>query len=139
MKFFETMDLKWQAFLEKNGPTLEKIRKVFANIWKVLKMTGQWVYRLRSIFFAVPVALVAIRLALYNMANLPEQVGINLQVTGEYAQMVDRNIAVMGPLAVTALCLLLTLLSRRMVYPWLISIFSLVLPILIYVTNVFPA
>lgn len=139
MKFFETMDKNWQAFLEKNGPALDKTKKVFVNISKVLKITGQWVYRLRSIFFAVPVALVAIRLALYNMANLPEQVGINLQVTGEYAQMVDRGVAVMGPLAITALCLLLTLVSRRMVYPWLISILSLVVPILIYVTNVFPA
>lgn len=139
MNFFETLDKKWQAFLEKNGPTFDKIKKVFANIWKVLKMTGQWIYRLRSIFFAAPVALVALRLAAYNMANLPEQVGINIQTTGEYALMIDRSAAVMGPLAVTALCILLTLISRRMVYPWLISIFSLVLPILIYVTNVFPA
>lgn len=139
MNFFETLDKKWQAFLEKNGPTLDKVKKFFVNVWRVLKMTGQWIYRLRSIFFAVPVALVALRLAAYNMANLPEQVGINIQTTGEYAQMIDRSAAVMGPLAVTALCILLTLVSRRMVYPWLISIFSLVLPILIYVTNVFPA
>jgi len=30
-------------------------------------------------------------------------------------------------------------LSRRTIYPWIISIFTLVLPILIWITNVFPA
>ena len=53
--------------------------------------------------------------------------------------MVEKGIAVMGPLAVTAACLLLMFLSRRVVYPWLVSIFSLALPLLIYITNVFPA
>lgn len=139
MKFFEDLDEKWRSFLKKNGPTIEKWKKVFSNIWRVLSLTGRWVYRLRSIFLAVPVALVALRLAIYNMANLPDQVGINIQTTGEYAQMVDKGVAVMGPLAVTALCILMMLCSRRMVYPWLISIFSLVLPVLIYITNVFPA
>ena len=38
-----------------------------------------------------------------------------------------------------AACLLLMFLSRRVVYPWLVSIFSLALPLLIYITNVFPA
>lgn len=139
MKFFENLDEKWRLFLKKNGPAIEKIKKIFANIWKVFVMTARWVYRLRSVFLAVPVALVAIRLAIYNTANLPDQVGINIQTTGEYAQMVDKGVAVMGPLAVTALCILMMLCSRRMVYPWLVSIFSLVLPVLIYITNVFPA
>ena len=41
-------------------------------------------------------------------------------------------------LAVTALCLLMMFISRRTIYPWLISIFSLVLPILLIVTNMLP-
>ena len=139
MNIFETMDNKWRLFLTKHGPAIEKTKTVFQNIWTVLKRTGQWIYRLRSIFLAVPVILFALRLAVYNMQNLPEQVGLNILTTGEYAQMINRNIAVMGPLAVTALCILMMFLSRRIVYPWLISLFSLVLPILIYITNVFPA
>ena len=139
MNIFETMDNKWRLFLTKHGPAIDKTKTVFKNIWTVLKRTGQWIYRLRSIFLAVPVILFALRLAVYNMQNLPEQVGINILTTGEYAQMIDRNIAVMGPLAVTALCILMMFLSRRIVYPGLISLFSLALPILIYITNVFPA
>jgi len=48
-------------------------------------------------------------------------------------------VAVMGPLALTALCLVMVFCSKRVVYPWLISIFSLVIPIVIWITNVFPA
>ena len=68
-----------------------------------------------------------------------EQVGILLKETGEYTYMVARDVAVMGPLAVTAACLLLMFCSRRTLYPWLICVFSLVLPILILITNVFPS
>ena len=106
-------------------------KNAFKNLWK-------WVYRLRSVILAVPVALGAIILALHNHANLPETVGINIQATGEYAETVSRSVAVLGPLAVTAVCLLMVFCSRKVLYPWLISLFSLVLPLLIYITNIFP-
>ena len=54
------------------------------------------------------------------------------------AQMISRDLAVLGPLAVTGGCLLLMFCSRRTFYPWIISIFTLVLPILLYLTNVYP-
>lgn len=130
---------KWQNFMNKTQPAREKTGKVFRGIGKVISLVATWVYRLRGVLLAIPVAAIAIRLALDNKERLPEVVGINLQKTGEYAMMVTRNVAVMGPLAVTAVCLLLMFMSRRVLYPWLISIFSLVLPWLIYITNVFPA
>lgn len=103
-----------------------------------LKGICRWIYRLRSLILSIPVALAAVSLAIYNQANLPEMVGINIQATGEYAQMVGKGVAVLGPLAVTAVCLLMMFISRRVIYPWLISLFSLVLPLLIYFTNIFP-
>ncbi len=130
---------KWQNFMNKTQPAREKTGKVFRGTGKVISLVAAWIYRLRGVLLAIPVAAIAIRLALDNKARLPEAVGINLQQTGEYAIMVTRNVAVMGPLAVTAVCLLLMFMSRRVLYPWLISIFSLVLPWLIYITNVFPA
>lgn len=130
---------KWQAFWEKSQPFREKAGEVFGKIGYVLKMTGRWIYRLRGVLMAIPVAAAAISLAQKNMERLPETVGINLLASGEYAYMIPRNVAVMGPLAVTAACLLLMFCSRRVLYPWLISIFTLVLPFLIWVTNVFPA
>ena len=65
--------------------------------------------------------------------------GINLLPNGQYEYLISRSLAVVAPLAVTGVCLLMMWLSRRTIYPWIISIFSLVLPLLIWVTNVFPA
>lgn len=114
---------------ERNG--FEKFLSVWKSIWR-------WVFHLRGIGLVIPVAIVAILLSAYNEVHLPELVGINIQESGEYAQIVSREVAVYGPLGLTGVCLLLTLLSRRILYPWLISVFSLVLPILILFTNNFP-
>ena len=102
-----------------------------------LKTLWKWAYRLRSVILAIPVALGAVFLAIYNQANLPAQVGINLLANGEYAQMVSKGVAVLGPLAVTAVCLLMMFCSRKVLYPWLISLFSLALPLVILFTNAF--
>jgi len=83
--------------------------------------------------------LAALVLASRNMARLPEEVGINLLANGQYEYLIGRGLAVMAPLLVTAVCLVMMWLSRRTIYPWIISIFSLILPWLIYITNVFPA
>ena len=39
------------------------------------------------------------------------------------------------PLIITGICLLMVLCSRRVTYPWLISVFSLAIPILLMVTS----
>ena len=127
-EFLQTVKTVWQKICT----VTDKIANVFRIIWS-------YVYRMRKIIMAVPVMIAAARLAQYNSEALPELVGINLQASGEYSQMITRDLAVLGPVAVTAACLLLMFCSRRTLYPWLISIFSLVLPVLLLVTNVFPA
>ena len=109
------------------------------DIWSVIKMTATWAYKLRSVLLAIPVTVAAIALALKNIGRLPEQVGINLLESGEFSILVSRGVAVMGPLAITALCLLLMFCSKKVLYPWLISVFSLVIPLLLWITNTFPA
>lgn len=103
-----------------------------------LREGWQWVYKLRSILLALPVVAVAIKLAFQNMGRLPEFVGINMQTTGEYAMMIERNVAVFAPLLITAVCLLTMFLSKKVLFPWLVSVFSLVLPLLLWITNIFP-
>ena len=137
-KLQEIMDKCRQGWA-KTKPTRSIIAKVFSVIGKVIKGIFQWIYRLRSLFLAVPVALVALRLAAFNREHLPEMVGIDLQASGQYTYLLDRETVIFWPLVVTGGCLALMILSRRTVYPWIISIFSLVIPILIYVTNIFPA
>ena len=129
-----------QAKVRKRQKTWnEQIWDVLKVIYKIIVGVAKWAFNLRGILMAVPVALVALRLAAWNMVKLPEEVGINLLATGEYQYLVSRGLAVIVPLLVTAACLLMMLFSRRTIYPWIISIFSLVLPLLIWVTNVFPS
>ena len=117
----------------------QQVAMVFQKMAYVFTLTGKWVYLLRSVLLAIPVLVCAGALAMRNMRLLPASVGMNLLASGEYQLMVTRNVAVLAPLAVTAVCLLLMFCSKKVLYPWLISVFSLALPILIWVTNVFPA
>ena len=117
----------------------DKTEKKNKTAWDVVKGIAKIIYKLRSFFLSIPVIIAAVALAMRNTRILPNSVGINLLPTGDYQWMVARNVAVLGPMAITAVCLLMMFCSRRVVYPWLISIFSLAIPLLIWVTNVFPA
>ena len=114
-------------------------RSTFRKIWDVIRILCLAVYRLRSVFMAIPVILVALRLAAYNSEHLPLLVGLNLQTTGEFAKTISRQTAVTFPLFLTGGCLVLTFLSKKSLYPWLISIFSLAIPIMLLITNMYPA
>ena len=109
------------------------------NINSLISFIGNVLFRLRKIVLAVPVVYWALKLAFYNREHLPEQVGLNIQSSGEFAQMISRDMAVMGPLGLTAACLLLMFCSRKAMYPWAISVFTLVLPLLILFSNLYPA
>ena len=118
---------------------MEKTVNVLKAIGRVLASIGKWIYRLRGLFMAIPVVLAALYLATQNMAKLPDEVGINLLENGQYEYLISRGLAVLAPLVVTGVSLVMMFLSRRTIYPWIISIFTLVLPLLIYITNIFPA
>ena len=122
---------------EATGKTDFKTTLVKINT--LINFIGMTLFRLRKIVLSVPVVYAALKLAIYNRENLPEQVGINLQSSGAFQQMITRDMAVMGPLGLTAACLLLMFCSRKAMYPWAISVFTLALPILILVTNLYPA
>lgn len=115
----------------------------FAAGWKrfesILGKIIMVCYHLRKIVMAVPVVLAALRLAAYNTAHLPDQVGLFLQNNGSFSQMIDKSLAVTGPLVLTCACLFLMQFSRRAMYAWFISIFTLTLPVLLLVSNIYPA
>lgn len=123
---------RWNRFW---APAMPVIKKVGHIVYQI----GLWIYRLRAVIMAIPVVVLALRLARMNYGLLPETVGIGLQANGAYAYLVTKQVAVYGPLAVTALCLLMVALSKKTIYPWIISLFSLALPVVILLINVFPA
>ena len=108
-----------------------KIKRVIGTIVK-------WLYRLRGVFLAIPVVYAALEIAKYNMEHLPQIVGINLQSSGAFADTITREFAVYGPLGLTAACLVLMLCSRKVMYPWAISILTLILPFLLLLSNRYP-
>jgi len=137
MQFIEKIKEIWHSFTE--SAFVQKTGLVLKKIGYVLALTFKWAYKLRSVLLAIPVAVVAGALAIRNMQRLPTEVGINILANGEYQWMISRNMAALAPLAVTAVCLLLMFCSKKVLYPWLISLFSLVLPLVIWLTNVFPS
>ena len=135
----ESISKKWEAFVEKVSPTFEKIGDFIGKVWAKTRIIWSFIVKFKQFILAIPVAAGAVILALRNMAALPKQVGIGLQLDGTFDFVIPRGIAVLGPIAATALCLLLMLCSKRVLTPWLVSVFSLVLPLLIWITNCYPA
>ncbi len=124
---------------KRSSGALDKILNVFAAIGNFLRSVGEWIFKLRKIILSVPVIWFSISLALNNLSQLPDLVGLNLQASGAYALTISKGLAVVGPLGISAACLLLMLCSRKVLYPWLISMFTLILPVLILFMNTYPA
>ena len=121
---------------EKKEKDEEKEKSLF-------KLICEWIFKLRSVFLAIPVVCAAIILAVENAAKLPAKLLLYVPVSQQAlltskAIEFSRDTAVYFPLAVTGLCLVFMFCSRRTVYPWLISIFTLVLPIFFRFISVFP-
>lgn len=89
-----------------------------------LKALWKWAIRLRSIPLAIPVIVVMVILALRSAAVLPD-----VMLIGTYE--LTKDVAVFGPVIATSVCLLMMFISKRVVYPWVISLFTLALPIFI--------
>ena len=118
---------------------LEKLGEGICNLGSFLKKHWRWSLELRKVIMALPVVAAMLYLADQCRERLPEMVGINFLTNGEFERFVERETAISGTMTITILCLVCMALSRKTIYPWLISIFSLVLPILLIVTNMFPA
>lgn len=123
---------------EKKSP-FAKAKTAVGKTNSVINFILVWLFRLRKFVMAAPIVYYALKIAEYNREHLPEQVGLNLQATGEFAQTISRNLAVMGPLGLTLGCLVLMFFSRKATYSWAIAAFSLALPILLLLSNVYPA
>lgn len=117
----------------------QKAKAVLKKTDYVISIIVNVLYKLRKVFMAAPVVYYAVKLALYNDEHLPSVVGVNLQANGVFGELLSHELAVMGPLAVTGVCLVLMFLSRKSMYAWAISIFSLALPIVLLLSNRYPA
>ena len=139
MDFRDRFLIFWQKFIARVQVILSCLRRFFAKTANILEKIILWFSKFKKIIAAIPVAVGAIILALYNMGNLPKVVGINLLENGSFTYQIPRGIAVFAPVAVTSICLLLMFCSRRILTPWFVSMVSLLIPVIILITNIFPA
>lgn len=130
---------KQSAFVTKWKDGVKKFRSVTDPIDRVMATIGKVLFHMRKIFLTVPVVLLAMEVFRYAKENLPQEVGLLLQENGQFKYLLDRNTAMSCCLAVTGACLLLMYMSRKTIYPWLITVFSLILPLFLIVSNIFPA
>ena len=134
----EAMDkAKFKEFMEK--PWVQKTKQFFKKTGVVLKQTAKWCYQLRNLLLSVPVLVCAVVLAIRNSKLLPKAVGLGLRSNGEYLVRLSRSAAVLLPLVVTCLCVVMIFCSKKVLHPWLVSLFSLVLPLVIWFSCTFPA
>lgn len=103
----------------------------------------QWIFKLRSLFMAIPVVFASIIIAIHNSTHLPEKIAVYFPTVFANDMVVkmtelDRGTAVSIPLLITGACLALMCCSRRTIYPWIISIFSLVLPLFFLFVGMYP-
>ena len=119
------------ARIDKTGSPIERINIIIGILMTVL-------FRLRKVLLAIPVVYYALKIAAYNSEHLPEYVGINLQSNGAFADFITRNTAVMGSLGLTAVCLVLMFFSKKALYPWAISLFTLIVPVVLLLSNIYP-
>ena len=117
----------------------QKMLNFLKKVGVVLGLTGKFTYKLRSLVMAIPVFVCAGALAIRNANQLPEMVGVNMMASGGYQWMVSRSLAVWYPFGLTVVCLVLMFCSRKIMYPWLVSLLSLVLPIVLLLTNTLSA
>lgn len=139
MNFIDSFMVKWKQFTEKTRPFMNKTRQICATVAGKISFVWKYIMKFKKLFLCVPVAVFALILALRNLFSLPALVGIILAANGEFSYEMLREIAVVLPLLITGLCLLFVFMSKRILTPWLISVFSLLVPIWILFINTFPS
>ena len=139
MKQLDDIKAKISELREKAAPYLKKAGAIWQKVKNVWAIAWPWIWRFRKVLLAIPVVYYGLYFARLNWNLLPDQVGLNLQSTGEYAKYISKEMAVYVPMGITGGCLAMMFLSRKTVYPWMICMFSMLLPALILITNIFPA
>ena len=130
---------KWKHFCEAARPILNKIGKELSAAMDGVVAVCSFIAKFKKLFLGVPILTVALIMAFVNLFSLPALVGFMLQGDGSFAFEIVREVAVLVPLLITLVCLLLLFISKRTMTPWMVSLCSLLLPLLLYFTNVFPA
>lgn len=150
MQWLDRMIEKWNRMIGKIRPYYQAISSVFRKIGKTFSTLFRYIYMLRTIIMAAPMAAAAVIIASISMRRLPDMVStVGFTVDrGDpdalfgflsiYEQTIPRDTAVFGPLILTGISLLMMLLTKRALYPFLVTLFTLILPLFLWFYNTYP-
>ena len=145
-RFWDWLKAFWSSAI----PVFKAIGRFFVVLGKSLYTIGVYLFRLRGIILAAPVAAATVIIASINMDRLPDTLDmtkISFNAEAENALFgfleissvtISRELAVLGPVVLTGVCLVMMLLSKRTLYPFLISLFTLCLPFALYFFHIYP-
>lgn len=139
MNFLDVIAEKWELLCQAVGPVLSAIGRFFKKTGDYIALFWNYIFKFRKLFLGIPVAWASVMLAIRNMSALPETVGLGLQLDGTFAYEMTREMAVLGPVVLTLVCLVLMFCSKRVLTPWVVSMLTLIVPIFLWIFNVFPA
>ena len=149
MQWLDNLVDKWNTWINTPRPRLDQTVKGVRKVGWYLATLWHYIYLLRGVILSIPVAAVAVVLASKCNTTLPQTVEVvlpGIQVGAEdslfgflvyHTEFLHRGTVVMMPLLLTIACLLLTICSKRMLYPWLISVFTLIVPVFLLVTHLY--
>lgn len=149
MEWMERQLEKWNRFVDKPRPGLEKTERFLRKLHINGKTLVHYLYKLRGVILAIPTMTAALVLAARNQSKLPETVEVvmpQIRLEAEDAvfgfltyevQYIARGTAVAAPVFITLACLLLMICSKRTLYPWMISLLTLTIPLFLLLTNVY--
>ena len=150
MEWINTFMDKFYKFWDKVWPVLAAIGRFFKALGEIFYKIGLYMYRLRSLLLAAPIAAAALILAMDNRERLaptleitkitynPEAADALFGLFELGSATISRDTAVFGPAMITAACLLMMMCSKRTLYPFMISVFSLCLPLVIWFFSIYP-
>ena len=133
----------WVDAPSSDPAVLDGGRKALSLTWQILKKTGRLLFKFRRFLLSIPVLMVALRLAAEGMQTLPQTVYFGAAGVDEAENLiissyhVSREFAVYIPLGLTCFCLAMMFFSKKVVYPWVISIMTLLIPVAVMFANSF--
>lgn len=136
-----------KSFRDTLSTGLAGAKTVFGKIGAFIHAVGVFLFCLRKPVMTIPVVYAALKIARVGLEYLPDRVRlellpseifVNLSQDGAYILEMAKEQFLYGSLALTGICLVLMWCSRKTVYPWIISIFTLILPLVVLISNIYP-
>lgn len=150
MKWMDDLIEKWYRFVDTISPVIDGTVHVFRSIGRTMRNLWKYIFWFRSVVLGAPLGVAACVQAARNVNRLPELVAYTKFVVDAEApgalmglfvmstEYISRNLAVMIPLGLTGLCIVLMVLSKRMLFPFIIGVMTVLLTEAIYWLGLFP-